>query len=321
MTQLINKCPESQQLQSYLDCGLTKPECKRLEEHVRQCQRCTEELVSFQLIFEDLAMKLSPDASDRPKPEEIGRLLQVIKRAKPCKKSVNTEKIIKWVFPWNLLAGAALTILFFITILSIGPGTSPKNLTTKPEKTDQNCTFTIQGPKETGLVKRHLNGEIPSREGFIESGYTYEVLLKGLATIHFSENLIECHEKAIFVMRSSGLNLLHGKARFSIHPGKSSFAVTTPDGVVRCLGTRFTVETTPQGTFVSLEDGKIELTAGESKVIQSEPGALYKMSSGKVQKRSLLPTNTTPDNRTHYQSSEKEPALVTPNGGSFETSY
>ena len=315
MSHLTVKCSESTDFQSYLDGCLPIEECRRLEEHVKHCKRCSEELAALKLTFESLTMELSPDARDIPKAGEIDRLLQVINKAQPlCNKGENTKKLTQWVFPWNLFVGAALAILLFITIWPVDTGISPKQPAIKSEKTQQNWTFTIKGPEKAGLVKMHLVDEIPLQKGVIKPGYTYEVPPQSLATIQLSENLIECYEKTIFVMQSAGMKLFNGKARFSISSRKSTFAVTTPDGAVKCLGTRFTVQTNLNGTLVSLEDGKIEITAGVDKVVQSEPGALYKMSGGRIQKiqreapvQQRLPAD--------------EPAQEAPIEGSFETSY
>ncbi|GER60792.1 hypothetical protein ULMA_29000 [Patiriisocius marinus] len=84
---------------------------------------------------------------------------------------------------------------------------------------------------------------------------------------------------------------LTGEAFFEVAKGKT-FTVTTPQGVVTVLGTKFNVETTETGIIVTCYEGLVSVTSGITSV-KVEPGERYEFNNKAFTKHKVYTTHPT----------------------------
>jgi transmembrane sensor len=76
--------------------------------------------------------------------------------------------------------------------------------------------------------------------------------------------------RATFTQHTRDLRLLEGEALFQVaHDGERPFRVRTLDATVRAVGTRFNVDARQTRTVVSVLEGKVEVQAERTALMQN----------------------------------------------------
>ena len=79
-----------------------------------------------------------------------------------------------------------------------------------------------------------------------------------------------CNRNTWIVLEAARLRLCRGEVCCEFERGAAGFEVATADGVVRHLGTRFSVKVLPSGTTVTVEEGEVEVENDQGRARVSE---------------------------------------------------
>jgi len=228
---------------------------EKLDLHIRGCSECRQMADTISALKKhDSAFGYQENLN--LKKRVINRILPIIQATENLKKGPAANE-----FSWKWLFAAALTAAFFFSI----------NLLQQPQKqqTDNLQQLPIVARDNSATFDISVNGK-----AFVKASMDNPVSLFNNETAIINlgqDSTISISGPARLTVQPKGFHLLSGKATATVKPGSGNFTATTVHGRIEVLGTIFSCETSPSGTIVSVERGRVKVSdnSGKEKILSA----------------------------------------------------
>lgn len=300
-------CPDSVELQDYLDHNLSVEQRKDCEQHLKNCADCRQRLATFTRLYQAGGDYAAQQISVKPSPRQIESIMSRI--SFPDRKKQDSAKNdfislfwanFKWLF-------APAFVLIFTAIFLLLTKSGPENI---PQPRPFAKQFDLQANVvepifDPGTILKTGGDQQIKLSEFSRVPLNCAVQLPkdAMILIRIADSQMKLNDEAVFSFGEKEMKLAAGHAVIELKNPHSGFIIKTPFAEVTPLGTRFSIEVKKHFIKIELEEGQIAITgkSGINRVL-SKPGHVFVNPDGQF-------SNRIPQAQSNPTASEDRPEI------------